>query len=108
MKIVDSIKKACQSVMGGQILMDMGVHRLFPHIIFIFCVCMVSLILSFYADRTLEARERKMKELEEAKIEHSSKYRELVSLYRYTTMEDMLHEQGSDLEPLREPVIQLR
>lgn len=88
--------------------MDMGIHRLFPHIIFIFSVCMVSLVLSFYADRTLENREKKMKELEEAKIGYSSKYRELVSLYRYTTMEDMLHEQGSDLEPLREPVTQLK
>lgn len=108
MKIGDSIKKAWQSIMGGQILLNLGVHRLFPHIIFIFGICMVSLILSFYADRTLEKRERKMKELEEAKIEHSSKYRELVSLYRYTTMEDMLQEQGSDLEPLREPVTKLK
>lgn len=108
MKIGDSIKKAWQSIMGGQILLNLGVHRLFPHIIFIFCVCMVSLILSFYADRTLETRERKMKELESAKIYYSSKYRELVSLYRYTTMEDMLHEQGSNLEPLREPVTKLK
>ena len=108
MKFVDSIKKACQSVMGGQILLNIGVHRLFPHIIFIFCVCMVSLILSFYADRTLEVRERKMKELEGAKIHYSSKYRELVSLYRYTTLEDMLQEQGSNLEPLREPVTKLK
>lgn len=108
MKFIGNIKKACQSIMGGQILMDMGVHRLFPHIIFIFCVCMVSLILSFYADRTLEARERKMKEFESAKIYYSSKYRELVSLYRYTTMEDMLKEKGSDLEPLRKPLIQLK
>lgn len=108
MKIVDSIKKVWKSVMGGQILLNLGVHRLFPHIIFIFCVCMVSLILSFYADRTLEVRERKMKELEGAKIHYSSKYRELISLYRYTTLEDMLQEQGSNLEPLREPVIQLK
>ncbi|GEM_PF-2789001 len=107
-KFLTWLTNAFLTIGRGDILLKLGVHRYLPHIIFAFAVCAISIVLSYYADSTLIVREKRMKELESAKIVYSSKYREMVSLYRYTTVEDMLEKAGSDLKPLREPAIELK
>ena len=107
-KFLTWLTNAFLTIGRGDILLKLGVHRYLPHIIFTFAVCAISIVLSYYADSTLIVREKRMKELESAKIVYSSKYREMVSLYRYTTVEDMLEKAGSDLKPLREPAIELK
>lgn len=101
------ISDAFLTIMKGDVLLKLGVHRYLPHIAFAFAVCAFSIILSYYADRTLIVREKKLSELESVKIVYSSRYRELISLYRYTRVEDMLEKKGSDLKPLREPPTEL-
>lgn len=103
-RILTGIRDAVLTIARGDILIKMGVHRYLPHIAFAFAVCVLSIALSYYADRTARDREDTRRELEDARLKYSSKYIELVSLYRYTTVEDMLESAGSDLEPLREPV----
>ncbi len=100
--------KAFLTIARGNILTKMGVHKCLPHIIFAFGVCLLSILLSYYADRTAETREATRRELEDVRIKYSSKYMEMVSLHRYTTVEDMLGEKGSQLKPLRNPVTELK
>ncbi len=107
-RIFDGIMSFFLTIARGNILTKMGVHKCIPHIIFAFGVCMLSIILSYYADRTAKTREATRKELEDARIMYSTKYMEMVSLHRYTTVEDMLEEKGSQLRPLRNPVIELK
>ena len=106
--IITWIRNAYRVIGRGDILLKLKVHKYLPHICVAFAACVFSMILSFYADRTLTLRERKIKELESVKIIYSGKYQELVSLYRYTTVEDMLGKAGSDLEPLRKPAAELK
>lgn len=107
-KILCGIRDAFLTIARGDILIKMGVHRCLPHISFAFAVCVVSIVLSYYADRTARMREETRKELEQEKIIYSGKYLEMVSLYRYTTVEEMLTERGSELKPLMEPPTMLK
>ncbi len=96
------------TITKGNILTRIGVHKCIPHIIFAFGMCLLSIMLSYYADRTARTRETTRRRLEDARIMYSSKYMEMVSLHRYTTVEDMLEEKGSELRPLRSPVTELK
>lgn len=107
-KIFSGMMNVLLTIARGNILTKMGVHKCLPHIIFAFGVCLLSIMLSYYADRTAKEREATRRELDGAKILYSSKYMEMVSLHRYTTVEDMLENSGSALKPLREPVTELK
>lgn len=107
-KILCAIRDAVLTIARGDILIKMGVHRCLPHIFFAFAVCVVSIVLSYYADRTARTREETRRELEQEKIIYSGKYLEMVSLYRYTTVEKMLEDRGSELRPLMEPATVLK
>ncbi len=107
MEVLERLKDAYRMIGRGDILLRLKVHKYLPHICVAFAACVVSMVLSFYADKTLTTRERKLKELESVRIIHSCRYRELVSLYRYTTVEDMLEDAGSELKPLRQPATEL-
>ncbi len=96
------------TIARGNILTKIGVHKCLPHIIFAFGVCLLSILLSYYADRTAHERETARQKLDGMKIMYSEKYMEMVSLHRYTTVEDMLENSGSALKPLMEPVTELK
>ncbi len=106
-KIWNWIAEAFLTIGRGDILLKVGAHRWLPEIVFAFGMVLLSILLSIRCDQTLTLREKKIKELDGVKIVYSSKYQEMVSLYRYTTVEDMLKKEGSKLEPLREPTISL-
>ena len=107
-KVFGGLMNVFLTVARGNILTKIGVHKCLPHIVFAFGVCLLSILLSYYADRTAKTRETTRRELEDARIMYSVKYMEMVSLHRYTTVEDMLEEKGSELKPLRNPVTELK
>lgn len=106
-KIGSGVVEAFLTIGRGDILLKIGAHRWLKEIAFAFGVVLLSILLSIWCDQTLSLREKKLKELDGERIIYSSKYREMVSLYRYTTVEDMLEKAGSKLEPLREPAVNI-
>lgn len=106
-KLLLWIKDAALTVGRGDILLKLGIHRYLPHIVVAFIFCVTSIVLSYMADNTFILREQRRKEVEAMRIRHSDKYREMVSLWRYTTVEDMLRDMGSDLVPPQNPATEL-
>ena len=98
MKEKMSAVKILKSIISGDILLLMGVHRLFPYILYVFILGWVSIWMSYKAEQTMTLVERNKKELETLKIHHAQKTCEYVGLDRISTIEVMLEEKGSDVK----------
>ncbi len=98
MKEKMSAVKILKSIISGDILLLMGVHRLFPYILYVFILGWVSIWMSYKAEQTMTLVERNKKELETLKIHHAQKTCEYVGLDRISTIEAMLEEKGSDVK----------
>lgn len=95
MKEKMSVVKVLKSIISGDILLVMGVHRLFPYILYAFILGWVSIWMSYKAEQTMTLVEANKKELETLKIHHAQKTCEYVGLDRISTIEEMLTEKGS-------------
>lgn len=98
MKEKISAVKILKAVISGDILLLMGVHRLFPYILYVFILGWVSIWMSYKAEQTMTLVERNKKELETLKIHHAQKTCEYVGLDRISTIEAMLEEKGSEVK----------
>lgn len=98
MKEKMSIIKVIKSIISGDILLLMGVHRLFPYILYAFILGWVSIWMSYKAEQTMTQVETNKKELETLKIHHAQKTCEYVGLDRISTIEAMLAEKGSQVK----------
>ncbi|MBO5500072.1 MAG: hypothetical protein J5990_11880 [Bacteroidales bacterium] len=90
--------KILKAIISGDILLLMGVHRLFPYILYVFILGWVSIWMSYKAEQTMTLVERNKKELETLKIHHAQKTCEYVGLDRISTIEAMLEEKGSEVK----------
>ncbi len=98
MKEKMSAIKILKAIISGDILLLMGVHRLFPYILYVFILGWVSIWMSYKAEQTMTLVERNKKELETLKIHHAQKTCEYVGLDRISTIEAMLEEKGSEVK----------
>ncbi len=103
MKEKMSVVKVLKSIISGDILLVMGVHRLFPYILYAFILGWVSIWLSYKAEQTMTLVEANKKELETLKIHHAQKTCEYVGLDRISTIEEMLTEKGSEVRAPEKP-----
>lgn len=103
MKEKMSVVKVLKSIISGDILLVMGVHRLFPYILYAFILGWVSIWMSYKAEQTLTLVEANKKELETLKIHHAQKTCEYVGLDRISTIEEMLTEKGSEVRAPEKP-----
>lgn len=103
MKEKMSVVKVLKSIVSGDILLVMGVHRLFPYILYAFILGWVSIWLSYKAEQTMTLVEANKKELETLKIHHAQKTCEYVGLDRISTIEEMLTEKGSEVRAPEKP-----
>lgn len=90
--------KILKSIISGDILLVMGVHRLFPYILYAFILGWISIWMSYKAEQTMTLVEANKKELETLKIHHAQKTCEYVGLDRISTIEEMLTEKGSEVK----------
>ena len=88
MKEKMSVVKVLKSIISGDILLVMGVHRLFPYILYAFILGWVSIWMSYKAEQTMTLVEANKKELETLKIHHAQKTCEYVGLDRISTIEE--------------------
>lgn len=103
MKEKISVVKVLKSIVSGDILLVMGVHRLFPYILYAFILGWVSIWMSYKAEQTMTLVEANKKELETLKIHHAQKTCEYVGLDRISTIEEMLTEKGSEVRAPEKP-----
>lgn len=103
MKDKMSVVKVLKSIISGDILLVMGVHRLFPYILYAFILGWVSIWMSYKAEQTMTLVEANKKELETLKIHHAQKTCEYVGLDRISTIEEMLTEKGSEVRAPEKP-----
>lgn len=103
MKEKISVVKVLKSIVSGDILLVMGVHRLFPYILYAFILGWVSIWMSYKAEQTMTMVEANKKELETLKIHHAQKTCEYVGLDRISTIEEMLTEKGSEVRAPEKP-----
>ena len=108
MKEKISVIKILKSIISGDILLVMGVHRLFPYILYIFILGWISIWMSYKAEQTMTLVEANKKELETLKIHHAQKTCEYVGLDRISTIEAMLIEKDSEVKAPEKPADILR
>lgn len=97
------IMNVAKSIISGDILAKMRLHKGFPYIIYFFLLGWFSILISYEAEQTMVQVERNKKELETLKIYHAQKTCEYVSLDRISTVETMLEQKQSEVTPPQKP-----
>lgn len=97
------IKNIAKSVISGDILVRMRLHKGFPYIIYFFVLGWLSILISYNAEQTMIQVEKNKKELETLKIYHAQKTCEYVSLDRISTVEEMLKQKQSEVTTPQKP-----
>ena len=88
--------------------MRLGFNKFFIHIIYTFFLFWVSIWLSLQIEKTLTKVEENQKRLEDMEIYHAQKVVELVGLNRLTTVRNLLHEKGSQVDIPQQPAVTIK
>ena len=102
------MKNSVQAIIKGQFLMRLGFNKFFIHIIYTFFLVWVSIWLSLQIEKTLTKVEENQKRLEDMEIYHAQKVVELVGLNRLTTVRNLLHEKGSQVDIPQQPAVTIK
>ena len=97
------VKNVAKSIISGDILVRMRLHKGFPYIIYFFVLGWLSIWISFKAEQAMVQVERNKRELETLKIYHAQKTCEYVSLDRISTVEEMLKQKQSEVTTPQKP-----
>jgi hypothetical protein len=106
-KIGNATIETIKAIGYGDILLRLRVDKLLPFILYAFVLAMVSIFMSYKAEQTMLRMERNKADLETLRINHSQKTCDLISLDRISTIETMLEELGSNLQPPQKPADKL-
>ena len=102
------MKNSVQAIIKGQFLMRLGFNNFFIHIIYTFFLFWVSIWLSLQIEKTLTKVEENQKRLDDMEIYHAQKVVELVGLNRLTTVRNLLHEKGSQVDIPQQPAVTIK
>ena len=102
-KIGAATVETLKAIGYGDILLRLRVDKSLPYILYAFLLAMISIFMSYKAEQTILRMERNKAILETKRIYHSQKTCDMVSLDRISTVETMLEELGSELEPPQKP-----
>lgn len=97
-----------KSIGRGDILISMRVNELFPCILYAFFLGIISIWLSFKAEKTMYQVEVNKNRIESLKFDNANKTCEIVGLSRISTVESMLKESGSELETPQKPAYTIK
>lgn len=101
--VVESIK----AIGYGDILLRLRVDKSLPYILYAFLLAMISIFMSYKAEQTMLRMEKNKSIIETLKIYHRQKTCDIVSMDRISTVETMLEELGSDVQPPEKPADRL-
>lgn len=97
-----------KSIGRGDILIRMRVDKLFPCILYAFFLGIVSIWLSFKAEKTMYQVEVNKSMIESLKFDNANKTCEIVGLSRISTVEKMLSESESEVTVPQKPAYTIK
>ena len=100
-----SIRNAFRALSRGELLLSLGVHKYYLHILYLFVLAWISILLSLKVDKTLTQVEENKKDLRDLEVYHAEKEAELVHSASTTTKR--LKELGSDVALPEKPAVKL-
>ena len=107
--ILITLKNGFKAILSGELLLRLNVGRYFIHIVWTFILFGLLIWYSICVDSTLTKVEKNDEILKELEIECTTKEFQLKSLYRRSSIQDLLEEKGSEVqEPARPASIIIR
>ena len=91
----------------GDLLLSMGVHKYYMHVLYLFILAWVSILLSLKVDGTLTKVEENKVALRDLEIFHAEKEAELVRLHSASTTAKRLKQLGSDVALPEQPATKI-
>ena len=91
----------------GELLLSMGVHKYYMHILYLFVIAWISILLSLKVDGTQTRVEENKVVLKDLEIYHAEKEAELVRLHSASTTTKRLKQLGSDVTLPAQPAIKI-
>lgn len=101
-------KKIITSIGRGDILLKIGVDKLFPYILYTFFLAVMSMWLSYRAEITMQRVEKNKETIENLKIDNVNKTCQIISLTRISKVESMLKEAGSEVKAPQKPTYKIK
>lgn len=102
-RVLKTILNTVLAVIKGELLLKLNVEKYFLHIAWTFFLFAAFIAYRIGVDTTLARVEKNSAVLKELQIRKSTKEYELKSLYRRTSIEEMLREKGSELQEPEKP-----
>lgn len=106
--VLRTLKEILKSVGRGDFLERMRVDKLFPYILYTVFIGIVSIWLSYKAEKTMLRVEVNKDRIESLKYAHANKTCEIIGLSRISTVEKMLEESGSELRIPERPAYTIK
>ena len=102
------LKDTLKSFVTGKILLKLGLDKLFPFILHIFILAVISMWLSYKAEITMQKVEDNKKIIENLKIENLEKTCKIISVTKISAIEKMLDQQGSEVKAPQKPAYRIK
>ena len=97
-----------RSIGRGDFLIRMRVDKLFPYILYTVFIGILSIWLSYQAEKTMHKVEVNKEKIESLKYAHANKTCEIIGLSRISTVEKQLEESGSELRIPEKPAYTIK
>ena len=97
-KVMQAVAEGLKSIGRGDFLIRMRVDKLFPYILYTVFIGILSIFLSYSAEKTMHKVEVNKEKIESLKYANANKTCEIIGLSRISTIEKMLEESGSKLK----------
>lgn len=106
--VLKALNEILKSIGRGDFLERMRVDKLFPYILYTVFIGIVSIWLSYKAEKTMYRMEVNKARIESLKYAHANKTCEIIGLSRISTVEKMLEESGSELRIPENPAYTIK
>lgn len=99
----NAVKEFIVALGKGDLVLRMRVDRAFPYILWTFFLGCISIWWSYMTEQTMLKVEKNEDILKTLETDHAQKVYELVRMDKIGTVEDMLDEMGSKVQPPEKP-----
>ena len=102
-----SIRNFWRALGKGELLLSIGAHKYYMHILYLFVLAWISILLSLKVDGTLTKVEENKVVLRDLEIYHAEKEAELVRLHSASTAVKRLKQLGSPVTLPEKPATKI-
>ena len=103
-----AILEILKSIGRGDFLLTLRIDKWFPYILYLVTLGIISIWLSYSAEKTVYKVEVNKDRIESLKHDNANKNCEIIGLSRISTVEKMLEEAGSELKIPQTPAYTIR